>query len=106
LGSPLETHAAAIDLISFPQWLMLLGMECFAKRHHKMLNELLGTHVAKLPSDSAFGLLLAQLDEEGFGECSCSGRSLSLTLTILIMLEIVPQPCKYSSKTQNSPILL
>ncbi|MCX5966461.1 MAG: transposase family protein [Cyanobacteria bacterium] len=66
--------------ISFPQWWMLLvailsilsgqgslmGMERFAKRHRKTLNELLGTHVAKPPSDSTFRLLLAQLDVEGF----------------------------------------
>lgn len=66
--------------IRFPQWWMLLvailailsnqgsllGMERFAKRHRKALNELLGTHVAKSPSDSTFRLLLAQLDVEGF----------------------------------------
>ncbi len=67
--------------IRFPQWWMLLvvailsilsgqgslmGMERFAKRHRKTLNELLGTHVAKPPSDSTFRLLLAQLDVEGF----------------------------------------
>lgn len=44
----------------------LLGMERFAKRHCKVLNEMLGTHVAKLPSDSTFRLLLAQHDVEGF----------------------------------------
>ena len=95
LASSLETPAAAADLISFlkalpdcrmrrgvrfPQWWMLLvailailsgqgsllGMERFAKRHRKVLNELLGTHVAKPPSDSTFRLLLAQLDVEGF----------------------------------------
>jgi DDE_Tnp_1-associated len=95
LASSLETPAAAADLISFlkalpdcrmrrgvrfPQWWMLLvailailsgqgsllGMERFAKRHRKALNELLGTHVAKPPSDSTFRLLLAQLDVEGF----------------------------------------
>jgi DDE_Tnp_1-associated len=44
----------------------LLGMERFVKRHRKTLNELLGTHVAKPPSDSTFRLLLAQLDVEGF----------------------------------------
>lgn len=66
--------------VRFPQWWMLrvairailsgqgslLGMERFAKRHRKVLNELLGTHVAKPPSDSTFLLLLAQLDVEGF----------------------------------------
>jgi len=66
--------------IRFPQWWMLLvailailsnqgslmGMERFAKRHRKTLNELLGTQVAKPPSDSTFRLLLAQLDVEGF----------------------------------------
>jgi len=91
LASPLQNPAAATDLISFlkalpdcrmrrgirfPQWWMLLvaimailsgqgslmGMERFAKRHRKTLNELLGTHVAKPPSDSTFRLLLAQLD--------------------------------------------
>ena len=41
-------------------------MERFAKRHRKALNELLGTHIAKPPSDSTFRLLLAQLDVEGF----------------------------------------
>jgi len=95
LASPLQKPAAASDLISFlkalpdcrmrrgirfPQWWMLLvavlsilsgqgslmGMERFAKRHRKTLNELLGTHVAKPPSDSTFRLLLAQLDVEGF----------------------------------------
>ena len=95
LTSSPETPAAAPDLISFlkalpdcrmrrgirfPQWWMLLvailailsgqgsllGMERFAKRHRKTLNELLGTHVAKSPSDSTFRLLLAQLDVEGF----------------------------------------
>ena len=44
----------------------LLGMERFVKRHRKTLNELLGTHVARPPSDSTFRLLLAQLDVEGF----------------------------------------
>ena len=91
----LETPSAATDLISFlkalpdcrmrrgiryPQWWMLLvailsilsnqgslmGMERFAKRHRQTLNELLGTDVAKPPSDSTFRLLLAQLDVEGF----------------------------------------
>ena len=41
-------------------------MERFAKRHHKTLNDLLGTHVAKPPSDSTFRLLLSQLDVDGF----------------------------------------
>ena len=91
----LQSPASATDLISFlkalpdcrmrrgvrfPQWWMLLvailailsnqgsllGMERFAKRHRKTLNELLGTHIAKPPSDSTFRLLLAQLDVEGF----------------------------------------
>ena len=44
----------------------LMGMERFAKRHRKALNALLGTHIAKPPSDSTFRLLLAQLDVEGF----------------------------------------
>jgi hypothetical protein len=44
----------------------LMGMERFAKRHRKTLNELLGTQVAKPPSDFTFRLLLAQLDVEGF----------------------------------------
>ena len=95
MASPLQKPAAASDLISFlkalpdcrmrrgirfPQWWMLLvailailsnqgslmGMERFAKRHRKTLNELLGTQVAKPPSDSTFRLLLAQLDVEGF----------------------------------------
>ena len=66
--------------VRFPHWWMLLvailailsnqgslmGMERFAKRHRKTLNELLGTHIAKPPSDSTFRLLLAQLDVEGF----------------------------------------
>lgn len=47
----------------------LLGMERFAKRHRKTLNQLLGTHIAKSPSDSTFRWLLSQLDVEGF-ECS------------------------------------
>jgi hypothetical protein len=91
----LENPAAATDLISFlkalpdcrmrrgirfPQWWMLLvailailsnqgslmGMERFAKRHRKMLNHCLGTHILKSPSDSTFRLLLAQLDLESF----------------------------------------
>jgi hypothetical protein len=91
----LENPAAATDLISFlkalpdcrmrrgirfPQWGMLLvailailsnqgslmGMERFAKRHRKMLNHCLGTHILKSPSDSTFRLLLAQLDLERF----------------------------------------
>jgi hypothetical protein len=95
LVSPLQNPSAATDLISllkalpdcrrrrgirYPQWWMLLvailailsnqgslmGMERFAKRHRKTLNELLGTQVAKPPSDSTFRLLLAQLDVEGF----------------------------------------
>ena len=95
LASPLENTAAATDLISFlkalpdcrlrrgiryPQWWMLLvailailsnqgsllGMERFAKRHRKTLNELLGTHIANPPSDSTFRLLLSQLDVDGF----------------------------------------
>jgi hypothetical protein len=95
LASPLQNPSAATDLISFlkalpdcrmrrgiryPQWWMLLlailailsnqgslmGMERFAKRHRQTLNELLGTHVTKPPSDSTFRLLLAQLDVEGF----------------------------------------
>jgi hypothetical protein len=95
LAYPPEAPAAATDLISFlkalpdcrmrrgirfPQWWMLLvailailskqgsllGMERFATRHRKTLNELLGTHVAKPPSDSTFRLLLSQLDVEGF----------------------------------------
>ena len=95
MASPLENPAAATDLISFlkalpdcrlrrgiryPQWWMLLvailailsnqgsllGMERFAKRHRKTLNELLGTHIANPPSDSTFRLLLSQLDVDGF----------------------------------------
>ena len=91
LASALENTAAATNLISFlkalpdcrlrrgiryPQWWMLLvailailsnqgsllGMERFAKRHRKTLNKLLGTHIAKPPSDSTFRLLLSQLD--------------------------------------------
>ena len=63
-----------------PQWWMLLvanlpilsnqgsllGMERFATRHRKTLNELLGTHITSPPSDSTFRLLLAQLDVEQF----------------------------------------
>ena len=66
--------------VRFPQWWMLLvailailsgqgsllGMERFAKRHRKTLNELLGTQIGKPPSDSTFRLLLAQLDVDGF----------------------------------------
>jgi len=44
----------------------LLRMERFAKRARKFLNELLGTHIAKPPSDSAYRLLLSQLDVDGF----------------------------------------
>ncbi|MEB3202872.1 MAG: transposase family protein [Synechococcus sp.] len=95
MATPLQNPAAASDLISFlkalpdcrmrrgdrfPQWWMLLmailailsnqgsllGMEQFAKRHRKTLNELLGTQIATPPSDSTFRLLLSQLDVEGF----------------------------------------
>ena len=66
--------------VRFPQWWMLLvailailsnqgslvGMERFAKRHRKTLNQLLGTHIAKSPSDSTFRWLLMQLDVERF----------------------------------------
>jgi hypothetical protein len=87
-SKPAANPAASNDLISFlkalahcrmcrgirfPQWWMLLvailailsgqgslmGIERFAKCHRKSLNELLGTHVAKPPSDSTFLLLLA-----------------------------------------------
>ena len=44
----------------------LMGMERFAKRHRKTLKELLGTQVAKPPSDFTFRLLLSPLDVEGF----------------------------------------
>lgn len=68
--------------IRFPQWWMLLvailailsgqgslnGMERFAKRHRKTLNELLGTDVSKPPSHSTLRLLLAQLDVDQFEE--------------------------------------
>jgi len=39
-----------------------MGMERFAKRHRKTINQLLGSHVSKPPSNSTFRLLLAQLD--------------------------------------------
>ncbi len=94
LASPLETPALAVDLISFLkalpdcrlhrgirylQWWMPLvailsilsnqgsplGMERFAKRHRQTMNELLGTQIAKPPSDPSFRLLLAQLDVRG-----------------------------------------
>jgi hypothetical protein len=95
LGSqPATTPAVASDLISFlkalpdcrmhrgirfPQWWLLLvailsilsgqgslvGMERFAKRHSQTLNDLLGTDFGRLPSDSTFRLLLAQLDVPG-----------------------------------------
>jgi len=59
----------------------LLGMERFAKRHHKTLNELLGTHIANPPSDSTFRLLLSQLDVDGFDArlqqwMVCDGKTL------------------------------
>jgi hypothetical protein len=95
LAAPLQNPVAASDLISFlkalpdcrmrhgvcfPQWWMLLvailailsnlgsllGMERFAKRHRKTLNELLSTQIASPPSDSTFRLLLAQLDLKQF----------------------------------------
>lgn len=44
----------------------LLGMERFPKRHRNTLNQLLGTHIAKSPSDSTFRWLLSQLDVEVF----------------------------------------
>jgi hypothetical protein len=43
-----------------------MGMERFAKRHRKIQNHCLGTHIFKSPSDSTFRLLLAQLDVERF----------------------------------------
>jgi hypothetical protein len=66
--------------VRFPQWWLLLvailailsnqgslvGMERFAKRHRKTLNQLLGTQIDKSPSDSTFRWLLMQLDVEGF----------------------------------------
>ncbi|WP_255002914.1 transposase family protein [Cyanobium sp. HWJ4-Hawea] len=105
--TPLENPAVATDLISFlkalpdcrlrrgiryPQWWMLLvsilailsnqgsllGMERFPKRHRKTLNELLGTHIAKPPSDSTFRLLLAQLDVDVFEAFCSSGWQRSL----------------------------
>ena len=88
MASTLEPPAAAADLISFfkvlpdcrircgirfPQWWMLLvailailsgqssllGMERFAKRHRKTLNELLDIHAVKPPSDSTFRLAVS-----------------------------------------------
>ena len=44
----------------------LLGMQRFAKRHRKTLNELLGSHIAEPPSDSTFRLLLAKLNVVDF----------------------------------------
>jgi len=86
LSSPLEKSAAATDLISplkklldcslrrgicYPQWWMLLvipailsnqgslhAIERFAKRHRKILNELLGIHIAISLSDSTIMLFL------------------------------------------------
>ncbi len=66
--------------VRFPQWWMLLvailailsnegalvGIERFARRHHQVLNELLGADFGKEPSDSTFRLLLSQLDVAGF----------------------------------------
>ena len=40
--------------------MLLVGMECFVKRHRQTLNELLGIDFGKSPSDSTFPLLLAQ----------------------------------------------
>ena len=65
--------------VRLPQWWMLLAailailsgqgclleIERFALRHRKTLNQLLGTHIAKSPSDSTFRWLLSQLDVEG-----------------------------------------
>ena len=39
---------------------------CVRQSGRKVLNELLGTHVARSPSNSTFRLLLAQLDVERF----------------------------------------
>lgn len=44
----------------------LLGMERFAQRQCKTLNDLLGNQIGKPPSVSTFRLLLVQLDVEGF----------------------------------------
>ena len=98
---PVDTPAASV-LISFlralpdcrmrrgircPQWWMLLesillihsgqgslvGLERFAKRNRQTLNELLGTDSGKSPSDSAFRLLLSQLDMPGLKSCCTTG---------------------------------
>lgn len=37
----------------------LVGMERFAKRHRRPLNELLGTNFGRSPSDSTYRLLVA-----------------------------------------------
>ncbi len=44
----------------------LVGIERFARRHRKVLNELMGTDFGKEPSDSTFRLLLSPLDVAGF----------------------------------------
>jgi len=44
----------------------LLGMVRFAKHHRKTINQLLGTHIGKSPSDLTFRWLLSQLDVAGF----------------------------------------
>jgi hypothetical protein len=43
-----------------------MGIERFAKRLRKTLNNCLGIHILNSPSDSTFRLLLAQLDVERF----------------------------------------
>jgi hypothetical protein len=99
---PLETPAAATDLISFlkalpdcrmrrgiryPQWWMLLvailailsnqgslmGMKRFAKRHRQTLNELLGTQVAKPPSDTPSGSCSRSWTCRALEACSRTG---------------------------------
>ncbi len=43
-----------------------MGWSVSPSVHRKTLNQLLGTHIAKSPSDSTFRWLLSQLDVEGF----------------------------------------
>jgi hypothetical protein len=43
-----------------------MRIEKFANCHRKTLNQCLGSHILKAPSNSTFRLLLAKLDVESF----------------------------------------
>lgn len=57
------------------------GHGVFCRTHRKLLNELLGAHVAKLTSVSTFRLLLAELDEERIEGLQLQWRAAQLGIT-------------------------